>query len=119
MRLLLVLPEDAQRNACAEYFALRGCDVDAAGIRERAFSLLLFRAYDVIVVDAAIEDSAPLFALAERRNPAVFPLILSTSDAHDAVQSIMTVTKWLRLETLLAIARMEVSRRRSAQRKRG
>jgi DNA-binding NtrC family response regulator len=111
MRFLLVLTDDAQRDACAEYFSLRGCSVATAGERETAQALLHFRAYDAVVIDDDVEEVPRLIALARRRNAVVVPVVLSTIDPESASadDAIVRLTKAVRLETI----REAVSRSRS------
>ena len=104
MRLLLVLADDAQRQACADYFTLKGWDVDVAAETATAQSAVRFGAYDVIVTNSEDRETQQLTALARRRNGAVLTIVLSTDGSCDPDPSVITLTKPVPLGAMLALA---------------
>lgn len=91
------------RTACVDYFAARGCTVDAASGLAEAEPLLRRHVYDKVVTDLPMSDEVlEMFALARRRNPSAVPILLTTEEEQPYPGSLTTFVKPFPLSVLLA-----------------
>ena len=83
--MLLVLGEDAARNACTDYFVAQGCEVDVAADHQEAQGMLRFRDYDLLLADLPREgepriETLRTTALARLRKASTVRVLLSGAD---------------------------------------
>lgn len=109
MRMLLVLGEDALRNACSDYYDVRGCDVDTAGSPAEAEPLLRFRDYDLVLADLPAAEPARgevLRLLGQvRRSKTTVRVLLTTDQAgvERVDDSLFILTKPQPLDAILSL----------------
>jgi len=108
MRMLLVLGEDALRNACSDYYDARGCDVETAASPAEAESLLRFRDYDLVLADLPAAEPArgEILRLVEqaRRKTAVRVLLTTDRAGVERVDdSLFILTKPQPLDAILSL----------------
>ena len=99
-----MLSDGAQRDACAEFFSLKGCDVHVAPDAAAARSLVRFSAYDVIVTDSEDGETRELLSAARRRNESVLPILLATSPRGEVDPRAIVLTKPFALGVILELA---------------
>ncbi len=85
MRCLLVLSETACLLAFSDYLSLHGYAVDSCSDVDEGEALARFREYDCVIADlqrdgTALRGATHLIELCRTRNPAVVPVVLTTTD---------------------------------------
>jgi DNA-binding NtrC family response regulator len=120
MRMLLILGEDALRNACSDYYDARGCEVDSAENPVEAAPLLRFRQYDLLIADLPSQQPARdevLGLLASARRKATRCVLLTTDNTDAALATeddwTFVLTKPQPLDAILSFARTHESTRAS------
>lgn len=105
VRMLLMLDDEAARDACTDYYVTRGCDVDAPSDVMEAEGLLRFRDYDVFVADFARQeqdDTLRVLELARRHNGEMLRVLLTTDGSEVADADMVVLTKPQPLDAILA-----------------
>jgi len=112
VRVLLILGDPNQRNACGDYFDARGCDVDRAENLEDAKPFLRFRGYDLAVADlsAAEPTEREIAAFESASRDAKVRVLLTTVDLPSSA-SLHVLTKPQPLDTLFSLGRAAFSSR--------
>lgn len=114
-----MLGDDAQRNACRDYYDARGCDVDTARNPAEAEPLLRFRRYDLLVTELPALQPAreEIFSLLDHaRRKAAVSVLLTTDDADADLaddDSTFVLVKPQPLDAILSLGRAHNSTRAS------
>jgi len=108
MRCLLVLSETASVVACSDYLSVHGYSIDSCSDLDEGEALARFREYDCVIADLqrhgpAVRQAARLIELCRTRNPAVVPVVLTTTDTVGdlGMQSVVAFMKPVPLRAIV------------------
>jgi len=106
VRVLLILRDPDQRNACGDYFDARGCEVDLAESPADAKPFLQFRRYDLAVADLSFEEPTEreIAAFETASRDAKVRVLLTAFDLQSS-DSLHVLTKPQPLDVLFSLGR--------------